>query len=402
MSKMCLVLSTNNAHAELTRARARRLLDGELLKVFKAISKIPCSVSVEGIDVELFSVVQYFVKNSGLAEVISGEFVHAMPDLVFEANPELARLNLTLGDAIVKHPVRFVTEYCSYPEKLARQVVAANGPCACYLIDNVTSIYSDNWGGEVPPPVSHLADDVSAVRNAGVTYLRMRSKYFSPILTQWFAFQRYRCAEGEKKKSAADVVNEMENQLEAAEHDHAPVVFIPIDIESCVIGSHHGAVIYEEIVAELLDRKLPLIGPRKAFEILAPLAKETERPQRALPNMKWTGHNKQAMLKRMVLALGWAKIPQSLVLRKLALMPFISDGFVVCKYAIDPRVNLDADLGPLTFGGEYQDILTVQTAALCHFTRGENFRETMAKLAKLNPDSYLFSAMMFWAENNRI
>ena len=402
MSGICIVGSTNQGHAELNRVRTKRLLDGELLRIFKALAQIRCSVSVEGLDVELFAVISNFVKNPGMAEVISGEYVHAMPDIIHEANPELARLNLALGDEVVKHPVRFITEYCSYPEVLARQVVAINGPCACYMMDNATSIYSDNWEGAVPPPVSRLADDLSAVRNAGVTYLRMRSKYFTPILGQWFAFQRYRSAEGEKKKTAADVVNEMEKQLELAEHDGVPVVFMPLDLESCVIGSHHGAPVYEEIVAELLDRKLPLIGPKQAFEILLPLAVESERPQRALVNMKWTGHNNQANLKKMVVDHGRKEIPHSRALQKLALMPFISDGFVVCKYAVDPRTKLDADLGPLVFGGENYDILAVQMAALRYFTHGENFRGKMAGLVKQNSDSYLFRAMLLWAENNVI
>ena len=104
----------------------------------------------------------------------------------------------------------------------------------------------------------------------------------------------------------------------------------------------------------------------------------------------------------MGMKLGREVNPQEPALQKLALMPFISDGFVVCKYMIDPRTTLDADLGPLTFGGEYQDILAVQVAALRHFTRGEDFREKMAGLVKQNSDSYLFRAMLLWAENNVI
>ena len=177
---------------------------------------------------------------------------------------------------------------------------------------------------------------------------------------------------------------------------------MPLDLELCVIGSHHGAPVYEEIVAELLDRKLPLIGPKQAFEILLPLAVESERPQRALVNMKWIGHNNQANLKKMVVDHGRKEIPHSRALQKLALMPFISDGFVVCKYAVDPRTKLDADLGPLVFGGENYDILAVQMAALRYFTHGENFRGKMAELVKQNSDSYLFRAMLLWAENNVI
>lgn len=400
MSKLCLVFSTNvMGHGDLNRAGLRKLLDGDLLRIFKAISRIPCSVSVEGIDMEIFAVVQNFVKNSGLAEVISGEYVHAMPDLIYEANPGLALMNLKLGDLLVKHPVRFVTEYCTYPEDIARQIVAVNGPCACYLMDSATTIYSDNWVGEVaPPPVSFLTDEVSAVQNAGVTYLRMRSKYFSPILAQWFAFQRYCGSMGEKKKTASDVVNEMEKQLAAVEHDNVPVIFVPVDVESCVIGSHHGASIYEEIVSVLLKRKLPLIGPRKAFEILSPLAKEAERPHRALVNMKWIGHDNQATFKKMVVEHGRTMTIQNGL---LALVPFISDGFVVCKYAVDPRTTLDADLGSLVIGGENKDILSVQIAAMRHF-QGENFTEKMKRFCMHNPDSYLYKALSLWAENKRI
>ncbi len=400
MSQLCLVLSTNiMGHGDLNRAGLRRLLDGDLLKIFKAVSRIPCSVSVEGIDMEIFAVVQNFVKNSGLAEVISGEYVHAMPDLIYEANPQLALMNLKLGDFPVKHQVRFITEYCSYPEDIARQIVAANGPCACYLMDSATTIYSDNWEGEVvPPPVFFLADEVSAVQNAGVTYLRMRSKYFNPILAQWFAFQRYCGVAGEKKKTADNVVDEMERQLEAAEHDGVPVIFVPIDIESCVIGSHHGASIYEEIISVLLKRKLPLVGPRKAFEILLPLAVDSERPHRALVNMKWTGHSNQETLKWMVIEHGRNMTIENGL---LSLVPFISDGFVVCKYAIDAKTTLDADLGSLVIGGENKDILAVQLAAMRHF-QGENFTEKMKRFCEHNPDSYLFRAMSLWAENKGI
>jgi len=41
-------------------------------------------------------------------------------------------------------------------------------------------------------------------------------------------------------------------------------------------------------------------------------------------------------------------------------------------------------------------------AALRYFTHGENFRGKMAGLVKQNSDSYLFRAMLLWAENNVI
>jgi len=404
MSGICIVGSTNQGHAELNRVRTKRLLDGELLRIFKALAQIRCSVSVEGLDVELFAVISNFVKNPGMAEVISGEYVHAMPDIIHEANPELARLNLALGDEVVKHPVRFITEYCSYPEVLARQVVATNGPCACYMLDGDVSLYSDDWQGEtIPPRVSFLPEDVSAVKNCGVCYLRMRSKYFQPIVNQWQAFQRYRAAEGDKRKTAKEVVDEVEYQLVAAEHDNVPVIFIPMDVESCVIGSHHGAIIFEEIVDELLRRQIPLIGPKAAFDMLEPLAIAADRPHNDVPNMKYFRHDNQLEFKRLLTDFArLVGVPENPALRKLALVSFGSDGLVVCKFAVTARTTLDADLGPLVFGGEYQDILAVQVAALRHFTRGEDFREKMAGLVKQNSDSYLFRAMLLWAENNVI
>jgi len=85
----------------------------------------------------------------------------------------------------------------------------------------------------------------------------------------------------------------------------------------------------------------------------------------------------------------------------LALVPFISDGFVVCKYAVDPRAILDADLGSLVIGGENKDILAVQIAVMRHF-EGDNFAEKMKRFCEHNPDSYLYRALSLWAKNKAI
>ncbi len=409
-TKICFVFSTNLFHGELSKDRfARFVKGGHLVRCLNALSQIPCSISIEGVDMELYPELAAFAQNPGKAEVIGGEYAHAFPNWLHTNDRKLANLNVGIGNGS-DHPVRFIAEYNTYPQPLAQKIAdSAKEMPAVYAVDTNTAIYSDNQSDGIVPALAQRfveLNGVHAIKNGGVLYLRTYSKYMTPIINEgWFGFQRWREGNAEAKKTPHNIVASIENQLKIAEADGVPVIFITIDVESCVIGSHHGAAIYEEAVSALVQSGLPLIGPREAYEVLKAVAIETERPHRVLDRNKWLGHDNQLTmyntLQEVVSRLCDIKpyTGRSAELdRKLELIAGGSDGFVVYKYRIDDKIKLSADHGELLFGGENFDSLMIQNAIMQYFLKQEPLMPQLQKLAEKSGSNSLAELFLAWAE----
>jgi hypothetical protein len=318
--------------------------------------------------------------------------------MVANSDLSLAVQNVVWGPK-TKSKIHFISEYATWQPTLAKQLVSKLGyRPAAYMLDSHTEVYSDyvppSKKPELKKEIKDLGSGVVAIESNGVYYLRIFLELLDEINKAFFTFQRFR--DGRKERgSAKAVVAAMQSALVKAQA-FTPVLFWPMDLESCFIGSHHGAVIYEELVTEMLRTNIPLCGPNEAYDLLTPKATPSPTPHRRMSD-KWEGVHSQRTLRdeiQIMLTLGRTK--NSVRESKLKLLGAYSDGFVVKKFQHTPRVTLDADKGPLTFGGEHVDIVRVQEAALDHFMYGKPFGDTISQLAHKHQDSVVLQRVRDW------
>lgn len=384
---VCLVFSENLLHADFPRQSLNRWLDTELARVLRALRKIPCSVSVEGFDSEICPDLARFIVDSGKAEVISQEYAHVFSGWL---PSEIALHNLSQSS----HSVCFTAEYNPPKTEVLEALGAKSGgeQRAFFVLDNQSRMYSLADSPSLSLPLRYsLPENVNAMEHAGSLMLLMRYEYFRPVLSEWFSYQR------SSGIPVACLIGEMERQLRKARSNNLPVVFIPIDIEACMIGSHRGAEIFEEIVEALLASGIPLIGPTEAFGILAPNAVPGPRPDRSLK--KWLGYGLQLQLledlQATTLATNWKGLTP--FEQKLLLLAWGSDAFAVLEYhSGTPRLVVQTEAEPLLIGGASEDSYAISRAALFYHQLGLSPKDSLKNYQEERGTSRLLDLVLSW------
>jgi hypothetical protein len=384
---VCLVFSENLLHADFPRLSLNQWLEAELARVLRALREIPCSLSIEGFDAEISPDLSAFIANPGKAEVISQEYAHAFSSWLPN---EMALSNVALGS----HPVCFTAEYNPPKTEVLEALGAKSGgeQRAFFVLDNQSRMYSLADSPSLSLPLSYnLPENVNAIEHAGSLMLLMRYEYFRPVLSEWFSYQ---CFSG---IPVSCLVGEIEKQLRKARSNNVPVVFIPIDIEACMIGSHRGAEIFEEIVGALLASGIPLVGPTEALSLLAPNAVPGPRPDRSLK--KWLGYGLQLQLLEDLQAVTKATNWKALTAfeQKLLLLAWGSDAFAVLEYhSGTQRLTVQTEAEPLLIGGASEDSYAISRAALYYHQLGLSPVESLKKYEEDRGTSRLLELVLSW------
>lgn len=372
---LCFVFSSNLMHADLSDSAAdsvsyspmARWLSGDMESVLPCIDSIPCSLSIEGLDCELSPVLSEFRLDSGKAQVTSGEWAHVIPADWIDG--DLLLKNFALGGNNT-HPVQFVSEYSIPSQTVTRELVKQRGDVGFYLLDSWTRLYSMDYSSLEMPTSERLPDEVNSLEYEGAVLLRMRSELYDPILKAWYDYQA---------NPDTRLLDELEkiiaSALRYASRHGIPFVFVPIDIETCVIGSHHGDGIFQDVINMCQKADFPMVGPSEAYSELRAQARHTDlRPARSTP--KWEGHFLQDLLRRRWLQADWSFNAQDPLSVKIQLMAGGSDGYVVMRYRCGvEKMSMKTSTTPISIGGDNTAAYLLQQYAISSGFRSEELLE---------------------------
>ncbi len=359
---ICLVFSSNLWHADMSQSAMLRWLSRDLPEVLKCLRKIPCSVSLEGLDCELLPALQGFYLDPGKAEVISREWAHPFSDWLSDT---LALKNFTLCEDT--HPVQFSAEYSIPSKSVTRSLVKQRGEVAFYMLDKFTRFYSTDFSSVDMPVNKRMESDLSAMEYEGAVLMRMRSRLFEPILRAWYSYQARPSPEALAKLEAVIAL-----KLRDADRRGIPVIFVPMDIESCVVGSHHGSEVFVNVIEMIMKAGFPLVTPTQAYHELRGQAVHTDlRPGRS--TFKWEGSPLQGQLRKRWRDAVMNLIPTDVRATKIALMAAGSDGFVVERYQSEQSpASIPTLAMPIRIGGANHAAYLLQQYAISTYFRAED------------------------------
>ncbi len=370
------VISSNAMHADhKPKNLGAWFKGGGLIRAISAMAQVPCSISVEGFDLELLPDFGDFVrKHKGPGEFINGEWSHILPWFFIHADGRMIVRNFTHHGPDFGHPVHFVSEYSSLPHSLAKALVDKTKQTpAIYTLDSATTVYSDFAQNDGPlRPLAQFSqlEGVHAMLHDGIMHMRMYMDLAKIPSDKFLGFQRLRDAKGKNRVTARDVVDAMKTAVDAADKRRIPVVFWPMDIESCVIGSNYGPSVYEDLAEALQGSGLPLAGPRQAYELLLPMAQPSQALYREVNN-KWGGFPNQEVLRtdQTIMVHELRDKQLSAFERKLELLGIGSDAYVWRKFQNKDvkQITLPTDLGEITFCGENKACHLITQAVRRHF-----------------------------------
>jgi len=403
------VISTNAMHADHKPGNLEAWFNqGGFIRALTAVAGIPCSISIEGFDVELLpELANFMVQHKGPGEIISGEWSHLMPWFAEMADRRLVVSNFTNPAVYRDHPVTFVSEYSTLPPMVAKALVdSRQSRPAIYVVDTAVTPYSTFAEEDGPiKPLGQFAEyeGAQALVADGILHMRMYMDLAGIINGKFFAFQRLRNSQDAAKKTTAeDVVVAMKKAVEEADKRNVPVLFWPMDLESCVIGSNYGPTVYEELCEAMSKSDLPLAGPRQAYAILNAQAVETDRLYREVNN-KWAGYPNQEALRTsqaiMVHELSSAQLNKDE--RKLELLGIGSDAYVWRKHQNKGvnRLTMETDTGDLTWLGENEACHQITTAVSKHFRKKDQVPFTKSLRQYLSKqDDTLLQLTLAWAQ----
>ncbi|MCC7356213.1 MAG: hypothetical protein IT410_01185 [Candidatus Doudnabacteria bacterium] len=372
MSALCFVFSVNLMHADLSDSAADatsyspmvRWLSGDLEDVLSGAKGIKCSVSIEELDCQFVLPLQEFCLDSGDAEVIGREWAHVIPADWIPS--DLVLKNFALGGEN-SHPVQFVSEYSIPSPTVIQELVKMRGETAFYLLDTWTRLYSMDYASLEMPTSEALSDEVNALEYEGAVLLRMRSELFDPILRAWYAYQAQPSDRllGQLEKAIAAA-------LRFADRSGVPFIFVPIDLEACVVGSHYGSQVFHDVINMCVNAGFPMVTPSEAYRELRIQARHTDlRPARSTP--KWEGYFLQDVLKQRWLYASLDLDFKDPLVVKNCLMAGGSDGLVVMGYQSGKgKASAKTDTTPISIGGDNTAAYLLQQYAIaCGFKAEE-------------------------------
>lgn len=387
-----LLTSVNSLHAELDGNRYQKLItQGSYAKSLKAINSIPSGLSVQTMDLEIFpeifEPVLEFQSGRNGCELIASDFAHCLPDFLNMADKRLPAINQGLGtEMLVSGRSYFHAAYSSVPASsdYEHKLIINSGskrpwkmPPACYVNDSTIEFFKEDENYFIGDQKKFKFSDIGAdaVYYHDRYYFRMYNLITNPINQAWNKLQAWLNGQGEKKYTADELVDVIWRQLELASKAGVKVLIFPKDIEGCVIGSHHGHVIWEEVVRALQKSQLPLIQPSEAYFKLIPKIKKVNlRPHFNIP-AKYYGsvpqmkRNAEVIKAMNTLVESDSKNLQSI---KVALFLGLSDHMVVMRYRTEGRITIDTDEEKITFMGQNSDIFIAQEAVLRAVQQGKD------------------------------